>query len=62
VKKVYLGDGVYGEWDGYHVILTAENCNGRHNTIFLEEPVISALNTFVQAIREERTAPHESQS
>ena len=64
MKKEYLGDSVYAEFDGYHVILTTENGlpNDPSNRIAMEDQVIHALNNYVQAIREERKAHHESQS
>lgn len=40
--KRYLGDGVYGDFDGIHIVLTAENYNGR-NVIYLEPSVLRAL-------------------
>lgn len=45
--KEYLGDSVYADFDGYHVILTTENGYGPSNTIALEPPVINALNQYV---------------
>lgn len=62
--KVYLGDSVYADYDGYHVILTTENGypDDPRNRIALEDQVIFALNNYVQAIREERRRAHESAS
>jgi hypothetical protein len=40
--KVYLGDGVYASWDGYHIVLTTENIETT-NTIYLDSFVIKAL-------------------
>ncbi len=44
--KDYLGDSVYADFDGYHVILTTENGFGASNTIALEPEVLAALNRF----------------
>lgn len=54
-EKVYLGDSVYAEHDGYHVVLTTENGlpNDPSNRIALEPLVITALNNFVLAIQKE---------
>lgn len=50
--KTYLGDSVYAEHDGYHVVLTTENGleSDPSNIIALEPEVISALNDFVRKI------------
>lgn len=63
MKKTYLGDSVYAEFDGWAIVLTTENGypDDPRNRIVLEDSVYHALNNFVQAIREERTALHESQ-
>jgi len=52
MAKAYLGDGVYVNNDGYHIILTTENGVSITNTIFLEPNVLSALNEYVDALRE----------
>jgi hypothetical protein len=48
--KDYLGDGVYAQFDGYHVILTTENGVSITNTIALEPVVIDRLNRYVQRL------------
>lgn len=47
-KKAYLGDSVYAQFDGYHVILTTENeGNGNwSNRIALEPSVLRALYDY----------------
>jgi len=54
MDKQYLGDSVYAEFDGYHVILTTENGlpDDPSNRIALESQVIAALNNYVQFIKE----------
>ncbi len=49
--KQYLGDSVYADWDGYHVVLTTENGlpNDPSNTICLDSQVLLALANFVEA-------------
>jgi hypothetical protein len=49
--KAYLGDGVYAEFDGFAVTLTAENGIEVSNRIVLEPEVIAALNRFDQRMR-----------
>lgn len=47
-RKIYLGDGVYAEFDGYGIWLTTENGLSRDNTIYLEPEVYRALVSFVE--------------
>jgi hypothetical protein len=52
VPKVYLGDGVYAEFDGYHVLLTAESgIRVGRNEIFLEPAVLDSLGLYVDALK-----------
>ncbi len=44
--KDYLGDSVYADFDGYHIVLTTENGYGPSNTIALEPPVLRALDAY----------------
>ncbi len=44
--KLYLGDSVYAEFDGYSIVLTTENVMGASNTIVLEPDVMKALEEF----------------
>jgi len=46
-SKVYLGDSVYAEFDGYSIIITTDNGCGASNTIILEPEVVSAFERFV---------------
>lgn len=45
-EKVYLGDGVYSVFDGYHVVLTTENGISVSNTIFMEPRVMESLINY----------------
>lgn len=47
-QKTYLGDGVYAEFDGYHVVLTVENGVMTTARIFLEPDVLGRLNAFAE--------------
>lgn len=51
IPKDYLGDGVYAEFDGYHVVLTTENGMGTTNAIALDGDVILALNRFMDRLK-----------
>jgi len=59
VKK-YLGDAVYYEWDGSHIVLTTENGINKTNEIFINEDVLWALikmpevsNAFAELTKEQ---------
>ena len=47
--KEYIGDSVYVQTDGYHIILTTENGlpDDPRNRIALEPQVLEALNEYV---------------
>ena len=53
MKKTYLGDGVYVEFDGYGLVLTAENGISTTDTIVLEPHIFSALTAFVESLAPE---------
>lgn len=57
--KRYLGDGVYAEFDGFAVRLTAENGLEATDTIVIEPDVWDALEQFqadvTLALRERET-------
>lgn len=50
-KKVYLGDSVYAEFDGFGIKLTTENGLGPSNTIVLEPEVYGNLTEFVLSLK-----------
>jgi hypothetical protein len=43
MNKEYIGDGVYIEFDGYQLVLTAEDGIRATNTIYLEPAVMIGL-------------------
>lgn len=43
MEKIYLGDSVYFEFDGYHVVLTTDNGLGPSNIVAMEPQVIEAF-------------------
>ncbi len=49
--KQYLGDSVYADFDGYHIVLTTENGYGPSNTIALEPAVLRALSQYQEWLR-----------
>lgn len=52
MAKTYLGDGCYVDYDGYALILTAEDGVSVTNRIVLEPEVYASLGRFVQALKE----------
>lgn len=50
VKKVYLGDSVYGEFYGYGIKLTTENgkLNDPSNIIYLEIETLINLKEWIK--------------
>lgn len=51
--RSYLGDAVYAEFDGYHVVLTTEDGYRATNRIYLEPQVLQALDRYVKRLIEE---------
>lgn len=53
-KKVYLGDSVYADFDGYYIELTTWNGypDDPRNKIFLEPQVYESLLRYVEALKE----------
>jgi hypothetical protein len=50
-KKTYLGDSVYSEYDGYHIVLTTENGSPTPtNIIFLDDSVITNLIAHINRV------------
>jgi hypothetical protein len=48
-EKIYLGDGVYAEWDQYgNLVLTTEDGIRATNTIVIEGDVWTALAAYVK--------------
>lgn len=56
----YLGDSVYAEWDGYHVILTTRNGypDDPRNRIALEGEVWAKLVEYAERV--ERASKHQA--
>jgi hypothetical protein len=57
--KAYLGDSVYADFDGYHIILTTENGlpYDPSNRIALEPAVLRALNLYADRLRTAKENP-----
>jgi hypothetical protein len=50
MDKVYLGDGVYAIYDGFHILLYTDEGYGPTNQIALEDSVFYALLDFAKKI------------
>lgn len=50
--KKYLGDGVYVDFDGWNLVLTAENGVTATDRIVLEPEVIDALSKYAAVVAE----------
>jgi hypothetical protein len=48
-NPIYLGDGVYASFDGYHVVLTANIPTT--DTIYLDSHVAEALVKYINELR-----------
>jgi len=46
--KTYLGDAVYAELDGFHLVLTNENGVEVLDKIYLQESVVAALLEYLK--------------
>lgn len=49
-QEIYLGDGLYANWDGWQIMLRAPRIGGDH-FVALEPEVYDALIKFVANIR-----------
>jgi hypothetical protein len=53
MRKTYLADSVYVDYDGYYLVLTTDNGEGPTNTIYLEPAVWSELRHYVERLTQE---------
>ncbi len=62
--KEYLGDGVYLDFDGFHIILTTEDGVSVTNTIFLEpefpEQIVQYKANLLEKIYNEQVKEKKS--
>lgn len=56
--KQYIGDAVYADWDGFHVVLTTEDGISVSNRICLDDSVLMALDQYRERLAER--LEHES--
>jgi hypothetical protein len=48
--EVYLGDGVYADFDGYHIVLKANDNQNPTDTIYLDPAVLRALSNYIERL------------
>jgi len=48
MKEAYIGDGVYAQFDGYHIWLYTSNGIEQSDKIALEPEVLANLNNFAK--------------
>ena len=51
--KEYLGDAIYADWDGMHVILTTGDGIYESDRILLNEDVFKKLTNYYETKRDE---------
>lgn len=56
-RKQYIGDGVYVDYDGFHLVLTTEDGISVTNTIYLDKVSYRSLILYVQNIPPVPEAP-----
>lgn len=53
MSEIYLGDGLYASFDGYHIILRAPR-DGMDHYVYMEPSVYDALGDYVNALRKDQ--------
>lgn len=56
--KEYLGDAVYADFNGYHVILTTTDGISVTNRIYLEPSVVAAFDRYIKKLDAEAADGH----
>lgn len=60
--KQYLGDAVYADWDGMHVVLTVGDGTYETDRILLHDGVMEQLNNFYKKIQDGKSVKSGSDS
>lgn len=58
MDKLYLGDGVYAMFDGYHIRLTSEDGVSILHEIMLEPEVYAQLRAFAKEVNNKYNVKH----
>jgi hypothetical protein len=61
MKKVYLGDSVYADFDGWHIVLTTENGypDDPRNRICIGPDEYQGLIRYVESLRAKANVPSD---
>jgi hypothetical protein len=52
MKKIYLGDGAYAEYDGFQMRIYTSNGVEEKNEVFLGPHELEALINFLKVVKE----------
>lgn len=55
IKKEYLGDGLYAEFNGYQITLKANDPISPSDVVYMDEDVIASFIRFVDSIKEDKS-------
>lgn len=50
-EKIYLGDGLYANFDGYQIVLSAENGIYAHDTVYLDPFVLAKFLKYIEELK-----------
>lgn len=51
-KRVYLGDGLYADFDGYQIALNANNGIYDYATVYLDPGVLKEFLVYIEMLNE----------
>lgn len=51
ILEQYLVDGLYAEFDGYHVVLKANSSTDPTDTVYLDPHVLASFEKFIKGCR-----------
>ena len=57
MSEVYLGDGVYTHFDGWHIVVTTSDGYKTINEIYLDPDVFRSLVNFQKQVKEGNIEP-----
>ncbi len=59
--REYLGDGLYADFDGYQIVLAANNGIHDTNVVYLEPEVLKKFYNYIEQIEKIKKAHQEKQ-
>jgi hypothetical protein len=57
--REYLGDGLYADFDGYHIMLASNNGIQDTNVVYLEPEVLKSFYQYAEMIEQLKKAHQE---